>query len=105
MRHSIPHDLPRETARRATRAALESYQRDLAEYKPTGTWVSEDHAKVSFTVAGRTLNGSVAVQPRAVELELDVPLLLRPFKGMAMKVVQEEIERWLERARQGEFDS
>lgn len=104
MRHQIPHSLPIETARRATKAALDSYKSQMAEYSPQGYWLSENRAKVSFTVAGRTLDGAVTVTTSSVDMVLEVPFLFRPFKGVAMRIVQAEIERWLARARDGEFD-
>lgn len=105
MRHKIPHSLPIQTARRATKAALDSYKTQMAEYNPQGRWVSDDRATVSFTVAGKTLDGAVTVTPSSVDMELDVPFLFRPFKGVAMRIVQGEIEQWLARAKAGEFDA
>jgi hypothetical protein len=104
MRHKIPHSLPIEIARRATKAALDSYKAQMAEYNPKGHWLSEDRARVSFTVAGRTLDGAVTVTTASVDMELEVPFLFRPFKGVAMRIVQAEIELWLARAKAGEFD-
>ena len=104
MRHSIAHDLPMDTARRATQAAMDSYGEQMAEYAPSSRWTSANHAIVQFTVAGRTLEGAVTVKPRSVDLQLDVPFLFRPFKGVAMRIVKGEIEAWLARARAGEFD-
>lgn len=83
---------------------MDSYRADFSEYSPTARWVSEDRALVSFSAVGRTMEGAVTVTSSAVELQLDVPLLLRPFKGIALKVVEGEIQRWLDRARAGEFD-
>ena len=103
MRHTIPHDLGIDLARRATRKALETYRENLSDYETRGKWVSEDHATVQFTVLGRTLKGTVDVRQREVQLQLDVPFLFRAFQGVAMKVVQDEIERWLEAARRGEL--
>lgn len=104
MQHTIPHDLPIETARKATRAALESYRREMAEYSPEGEWVNDNTANVRFTAAGTTMKGTVVVQPTQIVLSLDVPFLLRPFKGIALRVIEGEIQQWLRRARAGEFD-
>jgi hypothetical protein len=103
MKHRIPHDLPHATARVATRHALEAYQRQLAEFSPDGEWLDEDRARVRFTAAGRTFDGLVEVTPSAVSLELEVPLIFRPFTGIALGVVEREIRGWIERARRGEF--
>lgn len=101
MKHSIPHDLSHEQARDATRHALESYRARFAEYKPTGAWLSPDRATVQFTVAGKTLSGTVDVLPKHIDLELDVPLIFRPFRSVAIKVIEDEIREWIARARTG----
>lgn len=101
MKHSIPHDLSHEAARDATRHALESYRARFSEYKPAGSWLGPDRATVQFTVAGKTLNGTVDVLPRQIDLELDVPLVFRPFRSIAIKVIEDEIRAWIAKARSG----
>ena len=103
MQHSIPHGLEHSLARVATRKALESYQARFPEYRPTARWVGEDHADISFTVAGKTLKGALDVAASKIDLTLDVPMLFYPFRNAAMKVIQEEIEGWIAKARQGEL--
>jgi hypothetical protein len=102
--HVIQHGLGHELARRATRRALESYRQSLSEYAPKGEWITDDRALVEFTVVGRTLSGSVDVHPTEIVLVLDVPLVFRVFQGIALRVVEAEIEQWIARARAGELD-
>lgn len=104
MKHSMHHDLGIALARKATRRALETYRANFSEYDPRGAWIDEDHAQVQFTVLGKTLKGTVEVKPSEVLLELDVPLIFRAFRSIAMKVVEDEINQWLDRARRGELD-
>ncbi|MCB9764382.1 MAG: polyhydroxyalkanoic acid system family protein [Alphaproteobacteria bacterium] len=104
VKHNIHHGLAHELARRATRKALESYRDRFTEYNPQGRWVTEDRAELSFTVAGKTLEGVVQVGKSDVELELEVPLLFRPFRSAALQVIEKEILEWIQRAKQGEFD-
>lgn len=104
VRHVIHHDLGLDLARKATRHALETYRRNLAEYQPRGHWTDDDHAVVEFTVLGKTMRGTVEVGEGQVALALDVPFLFRAFQGIAMQVVEKEIEMWLEKARNGELD-
>jgi hypothetical protein len=33
-----------------------------------------------------------------------VPLLLRPFKNMALDVVQKTMQKWIDKAKNGELD-
>lgn len=103
-RHLIRHDLDRDLARRVTRKALESYRERFQEYSPAGRWLNDDHAQVQFTVLGRTLTGSVEVLARDVALELEVPLVFRPFRGVALKVIEDEIQQWIVQARAGKFN-
>jgi len=102
--HVIQHDLGHDLARRATRRALESYRQSLSDYSPEGEWVTPDKAIVAFTVVGRTLKGWVQVNPTDIVLSLDVPLIFRAFQGIALRVVEDEIEQWIARARAGELD-
>lgn len=103
MDHSIRHGLDQALARKATRLALDTYKARFAEYKPAGEWLTEDRADVQFTVAGKTLHGAVEVKPTTIDLTLDVPLLFRPFRSIAMKVIEDEIEGWLKIAREGKL--
>lgn len=103
MQHSIPHGLEHGLARTATRKALESYQERFPEYRPVARWVGDNHADISFTVAGKTLKGAVDVAASKIDLSLDVPMLFFPFRNAAMKVIQEEIEGWISKARAGEL--
>ncbi len=103
MKHVIEHDLDMETAKLAADKAYESYRERFAKYQPTANWASDRHCDVTFTVKGVTLEGSIDLEPNKVLMDLDVPLLFRPFKKLAMGIVQEEIDTWLQKARRGEL--
>ena len=103
MQHTIPHGLDRQLAITATHRALDAYEARFAEYSPRQIWLSEDRAEIQFTAVGKTLRGSVAVGPRDIALELEVPLLFAPFKGRALKIIEEEIRAWIEKARAGQL--
>lgn len=105
VKHSIPHDLGLELGRKVTAHALESYRASFTEYNPQGRWINENRAEVTFTVAGRTLKGAVDVRSTAVDLELTVPFLFRPFKAIAIGVIEGEILSWINRAKAGELDA
>lgn len=103
MKHSIPHSLSHALARKATQTALDTYRQRFTEYQPSGEWVTPDRAQVRFVVMGKTLAGVVDVLPDRIDLELDVPLLFRPFRSAAMQVIEDEIRTWIERAKRGEL--
>lgn len=103
MKHSVSHSLGRETARKVARSAFEAYEKRFAEYHPRTTWKSEDAADISFSAKGISLTGAVAVTDDSIDLNLDVPFLLRPFKGKAIAVIEKEINEWIGKAERGEI--
>lgn len=103
MQHTIPHGLDHAQALMVTQKALDSYQARFTDYRPQQRWVNQDRAEIQFTVAGKTLKGYIQVQPKDIALDLDVPLLFAPFRGRALKIIEEEIEGWIRRAKAGEL--
>jgi hypothetical protein len=99
MKHTIDHDLDMETARKATHEAFDNYAQRFSEYSPTANWVTEDKAEVGFKAKGISLNGSIELRPGAIDLELDVPFLFRPFRKMALSVIEEEIRERIQKAK------
>ncbi|HVU00660.1 MAG TPA: polyhydroxyalkanoic acid system family protein [Polyangiaceae bacterium] len=102
MKHSVTHGLSKDVAKQAVVAAFESYSKRFSQYRPTANWVTPDRAEVSFSAKGITLSGTLEVQDRTVEMDLDVPFLLRPFKDKALGAVEREIGVWVEKAKRGE---
>ena len=99
MKHTVSHDLGQERAKKVTEAALSSYAEKFSKYSPKTTWTSPSRAQIAFSVKGMHLNGSVEVKDKAIELELDVPFLLRPFQGQAISVIEGEIRSWLDKEK------
>ena len=100
--HSVTHDVDLSVARRATRLAFEEYQRKLAAYSPKISWADENHVKVGFNIRGVSIHGAVELHDHQIDLEMDIPLLLRPFQKRAMTVLDGEIRAWLARVHAGE---
>ena len=103
MKHIVPHDLGRQKAKQATEAAFGKYQTQFAQYSPTVKWVKDDTAELSFSVKGFTLAGGVVVRESEIEMDLKVPLLLRPFQKTALGVIETEIKRWIDKAKAGKL--
>ena len=103
MKHTVPHDLDFDTARRVTEKAFAAYEARFPEYKPVMTWVTDQRAETSFTVKGVTLKGTFELVPHGIDMDLDVPFLLRPFKGKAIAVIEEEVRAWVGKAKRGEL--
>lgn len=103
MKHSVPHDLSLELAKKAADAALQAYKARFSEYDPQITWVNDRLAEVNFRAKGLTMKGSFEIKETAVDMDMEVPLLLRPFKNKALEVIEEQIQKWIDKARRGEL--
>jgi hypothetical protein len=103
MEHRISHDLTQEQARKAVRRAVETYTERFAKYVTETKWVNDDEVHVAFNAKGAKLAGQLKLVPNAIVIDMDVPLLLRPFKGKAVEVVEEQVQKWVQRARSGEI--
>jgi hypothetical protein len=103
MKHAVSHDLGQERARQVADAALNAYKQKFAKYNPQSNWVTPTKADISFHVKGMTLKGALEVLPTSIEMDLDVPFLLKPFKGTAIDAIDREIREWIGKAKAGEL--
>ncbi|HET9959757.1 MAG TPA: polyhydroxyalkanoic acid system family protein [Polyangiaceae bacterium] len=101
MKHVVNHDLGQERAKKVAESALSSYKEKFAKYSPAVNWVTPNKADIGFNVKGVSLKGALEVSERTIEMELDVPFLLRPFKGQALAVIESEINEWIAKAKSG----
>lgn len=101
MKHSVSHSLSKETARKVARHAFESYEKRFSDYTPKTAWKNDDEADISFSAKGMTLKGNVAVTDNSIDLDMDVPFLLRPFQSIALSVIEREIKEWIAKAEDG----
>lgn len=103
MKQVVVHGLGYDTARKVADAAIAAYTERYPQYQPKARWTTDKRADVTFTVKGITLEGWVEVGASEITMDLDVPFLLRPFKGTAIKIIEDEIERWIKKAKAGEI--
>lgn len=103
MKHSVRHDLGQAKAKQVAVAAFQSYQERFARYDPKANWLDDRRANISFQVKGMTLSGLLEVNPDDIEMDLQVPFMLRPFKGKALSVIEGEIKKWIGKANSGEL--
>jgi hypothetical protein len=103
MKHSVAHDLGQDKAKEVAVAAFDSYKKRFSEYSPQADWVSDERAQIAFKVKGVSLSGVLEVHPTSIDMDLDVPFLLRPFKGKALGVIEGEIRKWIGKARDGKL--
>lgn len=105
MKHKIPHDLDMDLARRATRAALEGYRKQFPQFSPGGSWRDDDNADVWFQTPLGRLEGTITVLSSAVQLHLTkMPWSVRPFRRQAVKIVEDEVKAWIQKAKEGTLD-
>ncbi|MDP2340515.1 MAG: polyhydroxyalkanoic acid system family protein [Deltaproteobacteria bacterium] len=103
MKHSVTHNLSFDVAKKVAAKALESYQERFADYAPSITWPADRRAEVSFAVKGMTLKGGFDILDDRIDIEMEVPLLLRPFRQKALDVIEAEITKWVAKAKSGEI--
>jgi hypothetical protein len=104
MQHIIKHDLSPELAKKAAENAAEHYTTKWQKYDAKTTWLSDTKAEISFHVKGVHVAATIDMQPGQVVIDMQkVPLLLRPFKNMALGVVQKTMEQWIAKAKAGEL--
>ena len=103
MKHSIEHDLDPATAKQVADRAFAEYRSRYPDYEPSLRWSSDRRADVSFNAKGIRMNGSMEIAERAIVMDLDVPLLLRPFRGKALEVIEREVRVWIAKAKAGQL--
>ncbi len=103
MTHDIPHDLDFDLAKLAAVKAAEAYGERFAEYDYKAKWVSNDRVELGFTVVGKRLEGAMTVKRDRLQLELEVPFMLRPFRGKAIEIIEKEARQWMAKAKRGEL--
>jgi hypothetical protein len=105
MKHQIAHDLEPSVAKEVAVRAFESYQKRFADYHPKLNWTGDKDARIEFNVKGMKLQGSIGIQPRTIDLDLDVPFVFRLFKSKAIDVIEREVRAWIEKAKRGELSA
>lgn len=104
MNHSVPHDLDTQTARRVLERAFDAYKERFSDYRPTMRWATEKKALINFHARGMSFDGSMELVDKAVAIELEVPFLLRPFRGRAIEIIEREIRAWIAKAKAGALE-
>ena len=65
--------------------------------------VGADEAIVTFSIRGFNLKPRIRIRPGAIDVEMDIPLLARPFEGKARARIERELALWIDKARRGEI--
>ena len=103
MKHVIEHGVTQAKAKQAIETAINVYSRKFPEFEPKSRWLNDKQAQVAFRVKGMTLLATIHIKAKTIESEMDVPFLFLPFRGRALKVIEDEIRKWIARAKAGEL--
>jgi hypothetical protein len=97
MKHTIRHHLGLERSRELAVQAWEHYSRLYARNNPSLRWIDENKGVVAWTtfVGGVDLQCTVELRERSAELEMDVPLLMRPLVKVGIALVEAEVARFI----------
>ena len=104
MKDKIHHGLELPLAKKALDKAMEAYSARFSDYNPQFDWLTENKGQFSFSARSVTVEGSLEIVGPEVYVELEVPFILRIFKGRALDVIDSEVRRWIEKAQNGELD-
>ncbi len=104
MKYVAKHGLPdRSRVKAVVEKAYETYKVKLADHKPALSWTTDSEGELAFSVLGKTLRVGIHITDIEVRIEGDMPFLFRPFQGKVERVLGEEIEKWIVKARAGEI--
>jgi hypothetical protein len=95
----IPTGLSVKEAIPVLEQAMASYRERFAKYHPEFAWLDSHRGKFGFRALGSKVEGQLAVRDGEVEVTLDVPFLLRPFRQRALATIDAEVTRWVAKAK------
>jgi len=98
MKHSVQHALEPARARDVLGRALETYRQDYKEYDVTASWLDDERAAVGFSMPGGQIEGTITICSHCYDIDLELPLMLKPFSNRIAGVVDQELQRWIDRA-------
>ena len=104
MKHQIHHGLSLPLAKKAIDKAMDAYSARFSEFNPTFAWSNETKGRLGFRAKGVKVEGDIEIQGPEIYVELEVPFILRIFKGRAIEIIDREVKDWVGRARNGELD-
>ncbi|MEM7153551.1 MAG: polyhydroxyalkanoic acid system family protein [Myxococcota bacterium] len=104
MKYSVKHGLSeRSQVRTVVEKAYLAYEERLADYKPSIQWGTDDKATIGFNVMSQALSAQVEFDDDELRIDGKVPFLFKPFQKKIEDVLGREMEKWLEKARNGEL--
>ena len=102
MKKTIPTNLDKARSKIAIEKAMQAYKARFAEYSPRYEWTSDDAGEFGFDAKGIKLSGTIRIEDQQVDVEMEVPFLFKIFQGRAMKIIEDQVELWVEKVKNGE---
>ena len=102
MKKTIPTNLDKARSKIAIEKAMQAYKARFAEYSPRYEWTSDDAGEFGFDAKGIKLSGTIRIEDQRVDVEMEVPFLFKIFQGRAMKIIEDQVELWVEKVKNGE---
>lgn len=99
MQKVIGHDLDKAKAKKVIDKAVAEYTGKYPQYKPSFEWLDHNTAKLSLTAMGATITAGITLNDSNVTVDLEVPKKFKLFEGAAMKAIDEEVQKWLKKAK------
>ena len=94
--HTLTHGLALEEAKQLALEAWEKNRVVFARNKPELEWRGPYSAVVKWTSrVGNRYRCSVELRDQIALLQMDIPLLARPFKDIGLAMVEKELGNWL----------
>jgi hypothetical protein len=104
MKYSVQHGLSdRSRVRDVVEKAYGAYQQRLSDYKPRIEWQADDRATIAFSVMSQSITATIEFDDQELRIDGKVPFLFKPFQKKIEGVLSSEMEKWLEKARNGEI--
>ena len=98
-KHSIPHDLPVEKAKQVIEKAAEEYCRKFKAYSPKTSWSSDNKMAIKASAFGFPIIAELTLKEESIDIAMAIPLAFKSFKGVAIKMIDQEVNRWIEEAK------
>ena len=103
LKQTISHDLAPDLARQAASAALAHFQARFPSSHITPQWLGADEAIVALSIKGFHLKPRIRLRAGAIDVEIDIPFLARPFEARARARIERELAVWIDKARRGDL--
>lgn len=104
MKYRVEHGLADPSrVRTVVEKAYESYEQRLAAYRPQLVWATDRSAAIAFMVMSQAITAALEFDETVLRIDGKVPFMFLPFQKKIETVLGREMDKWLEKARNGEI--